>query len=191
MNRQNFLGGGGLSCRPWQEVINKTQYISIRPTELSARHQFSGSQNEHNTSLELIITCPRCHLPTGRNVILITPMDITVHTLSPYPSERKVKPFGRSEFVCCCPSRIPRCPPGVRDSDTKRSRPSGWGSSTFTAKGRQICTPNFRKSEILHPPPSPHLKSFRGGYSKCAFRKYRYVPLRKPQSRRTVYKHKK
>jgi hypothetical protein len=77
--QNNLLGeGGGLSRRPGQEVIHKTLYTSIRPKELSARHQFSGSQDAHNTSLDLITTCLRSHFQTGRTVIHITLIGITV-----------------------------------------------------------------------------------------------------------------
>jgi hypothetical protein len=67
-----------MSSRPGQEVIHKTLYASIRPKELSARHEFSGSPDAHNTSLDLIITCPRSHFHTGRTVIHITLIGITV-----------------------------------------------------------------------------------------------------------------
>ena len=74
---QNILlvGGGGRTvepARPGQEVTHGTLHTSIRPKELSARHQFSGSQDAHNTSLDLIITCPRSHFHTGRTVVHIT-----------------------------------------------------------------------------------------------------------------------
>jgi hypothetical protein len=77
--QKNLLGGGGMSRRPGQEVIHKTLYTSIRPKELSAYHQFSGSQDAHNTSLDLIITCPQSHFHTGRTVIHITLIGITVY----------------------------------------------------------------------------------------------------------------
>ncbi len=80
---QNILlvggGGGGLSSRPGQEVTHGTLHTSIRTKELSARHQFSGSQDAHNTSLDLIITCPRSHFHTGRTVIVIALIGITVY----------------------------------------------------------------------------------------------------------------
>jgi hypothetical protein len=44
----------------------------------SNRHQFSGSQDAHNTSLDLIITCPWSHFHTGRTVIHFTLIGITV-----------------------------------------------------------------------------------------------------------------
>jgi hypothetical protein len=80
---QNILlvGGGGGDCRagrPGQEVTHGTLHTSIRPKELSARHQFSGSQDAHITSLDLIITCPRSHFHTGRTVIVIALIGITV-----------------------------------------------------------------------------------------------------------------
>ncbi len=80
---QNILlvgGGGGTvkPARPGQEVTHGTLHTSIRPKELSARHQFSGSQDAHNTSLDLILTCPRSHFHTGRTVIVIALIGITV-----------------------------------------------------------------------------------------------------------------